>query len=921
MNQNDIRSYEAAFSLCLGEIEKGSNSEAAIDKVVAMMGSLVSDGNDLREYLYREVSFSSNDIASMLCANDKKDREWWNKLKQSAGFKGTYWNRYKAYLSGTKKWSQKTIEKSINEPTDHIMNYISDPHAGVPEKSYGAVFGYVQSGKTANYIGLINKAIDAGYKIIIVLAGMHNNLRSQTQMRIDEEVLGFETSIEYLRQKAGLVPSVIGVGNLNFKMDKSIEALTSRDEKGDFTKSRAGVSRQYDQPKIFIVKKQSKVLQYVFDNLSKNHAAIHNSDGTSLFPCEYSLLVIDDEADQASVNTKYKTDRSGYVNDDSEVSKINELIRRILSLFSCRSYVGYTATPYANIFIPPQISDDELEDDLFPKDFIVCLPKPVGYVGALEFFGEDDNSEIMPLRRKITTEMEDFIDIETKQIISPLPDELKKAILYFIIIVAARNVRGQALDPNSMLIHINRLTDVQSALKSMVEDYFDEVQSYINGGDTEILKIMCDLWENDFVPTTTKMQQDFPAYMEGVNCSEWSAIEAEIKRIIGSHQIRIFEINGKSDDVLCYKEFKDDGRQLNVIAIGGDKLSRGLTLEGLTVSFFMRSSMMYDTLMQMGRWFGFRPQYTDLCRLFVPDELFRWFMVVSYATENLRSQIQYMNEYNRTPIDFGLRIASYPEMLISSRNKIKTGQERTLTFNNTVSQTRSIDINADTYNRNFEAVESFISKLGKNSKDHWEKLGRKSGTDHIFWDNVDGCLIADFFSEYQTSTKASKVNSLYMADYIRDQIKLGGLISWTVCLKNTGRTEPMLKIGEYSIGQGLKRSNGQYVCDSSVCSIKSLKSKDEEYVDFTQKQIEEKDKMKKDGDSDYKVRKQLRTREKGLLILCPLDTESIDGLKIDGQTYNTPFGFVAVFPDNEGVGSSRTYRFNPIAVENGDEFE
>ena len=408
--------------------------------------------------------------------------------------------------------------------------------------------------------------------------------------------------------------------------------------------------------------------------------------------------------------------------------------------------------------------------------------------------------------------------------------------------------------------------------------------------------------------------------MEGVKCSEWCSIETEIKRIIGNHQIRIFEINGKSDDVLCYKEFKDEERQLNVIAIGGDKLSRGLTLEGLTVSFFMRTSMMYDTLMQMGRWFGFRPQYTDLCRLFVPDELFRWFMVVSYATENLRSQIQYMNEYNRTPIDFGLRIASYPEMLISSRNKIKTGQERTLTFNNTVSQTRSIDINADTYNRNFEAVKSFISKLGKDSKDHWEKLGRKSGADHIFWDNVDGGLIADFLSEYQTSAKASKVNSLYMADYIRDQIKLGGLTSWTVCLKNTGRTEPMLKIGEYSIGQGLKRSKGQYLCDSSVCSIKSLKSKDEEYLDFTQNQIEEKDKMKKDGDSDDKVRKQLRTRDRGLLILCPLDTESIDGLIIDGQTYNTPFGFVAVFPDNEGMGSSRTYRFNPIAVENGDEF-
>lgn len=920
MNQNDLRNYDAAFSICLDNIEKGMDRLEAIDKTITIMSALVSDAEDLREFLYREVSFSSNDIASMLSADDRKDREWWNKLRQTAEFKGTYWNRYKSYLSGTKKWSPKTIEKSINEPTDFVMNCISNPNSGVADKSYGAVFGYVQSGKTANYIGLINKAVDAGYKIIIVLAGMHNNLRSQTQMRIDEEVLGFETSIEYLRQKSGLVPSVIGVGNLNFKMDKSIEALTSRDEKGDFTKSRASVSRQYDQPKIFIVKKQSKVLQYVYDNLSNNHAAIHNSDGTSLFPCKYSLLVIDDEADQASVNTKYKTDRSGEISEESEISKINELIRRILSLFSCRSYVGYTATPYANVFIPPRISDAELEDDLFPKDFIVCLPKPSGYVGALEFFGEDENSETMPLRRRITTELDDFIDTKTRQVISTLPDELKRAILCFIIIVAARNVRGQLLEPNSMLIHVNRLNDIQSALKSMVDDYLSEVQSYINGGDTEILDVLHNIWENDFVPTTEKMQQDFSSYMEGVECSSWSAIETEIKRIIGNHQIRVFEINGKSDDVLCYKEFKDEVRQLNVIAVGGDKLSRGLTLEGLTVSFFMRSSQMYDTLMQMGRWFGFRPKYTDLCRLFVSDELFRWFMVVSFATENLRNQIYYMNEYNRTPMDFGLRIASHPDMLISSRNKIKTGQERTLTFNNTVSQTRSIVINADTYNRNFEAVESFISKLGNESTDHWEKLGRKSSTDHIFWDDVPGNLVADFLSEYRTSDKASKVNSLYMADYIRDQISLGGLTVWTVCLKNTGKKEPALIISGHSIGQGLKRSEGQYACDSSVCSIKSLKSKDEEYVDFTKEQIEEKDRMKSSGDSDDKIRKKLRTRDRGLLILCPLDAEEITGLKIEGQTYNTPFGFIAVFPDNDGQGNRRTYRFNPIAAENGDEF-
>ena len=429
MKQSDLIFFELAYYFCIRKGDEEKNKNNIIEDAIKTFGSQVSDENELREYLYSEVSFSSSDAASMLCSDERrgKDKEWWNKFKEENGGSGKYWNRYKAYLSGTKKWSQKTIEKSINEPTDFVMNCLANPNSGVPENSYGEVFGYVQSGKTANYIGLINKAVDAGYKIIIVLAGMHNNLRSQTQMRIDEEVLGFETSIDYLKKKKDQGPA-IGVGKMGFKMDKSLEPLTSRDEKGDFTKSRANVSRVYDQPKIFIVKKNTKVFQYVYENLANSPNADTNPDGTKTFSCQYSLLLIDDEADQASLNNKYKTDKSGNISDESYVSKTNELIRRILGLFSCYSYVGYTATPYANVFIPT-ICDPELGNDLFPKDFIVCLPKPKGYVGAMEFFGEDDDSEIMPLRREINTDLEDFIDVKTKQIIAPIPDELKETLI------------------------------------------------------------------------------------------------------------------------------------------------------------------------------------------------------------------------------------------------------------------------------------------------------------------------------------------------------------------------------------------------------------------------------------------------------------------------------------------------------------
>ena len=914
--------YDSAYSFCLEEMKRTNDAQAAIAKTLNIFGQFVDDKNHLREFLYENISFTAEDLISVVCSEEIRKHDWWNIFNEKNKFSTPLWSRYKFYLSQNKNWSLKKIEKSINEPTDFVMNCISNPNLDSPQKRYGTVFGYVQSGKTANYIGLINKAFDAGYRIIIVLAGMHNNLRSQTQMRIDEEVLGFETSIAYLKGNENAAVK-IGVGSIASRVQTIPEPVTSRDESGDYNKSRANLSRSLDNPKIYIVKKQKTVLENIYDNFVKNHAIVTNKlTGKKQFPCEYSLLLIDDEADQASVNTKYKTDKYGNLSDNSDVSKINELIRKILSLFQCKSYVGYTATPYANIFIPPETDHDDLGDDLFPKDFIISLPKPKGYIGALEFFGEDADSEIMPLRRKISTELEDFIDLKNKTIIGEIPKELKKAIMSFVIIIAVRNLRGQQTEPNSMLIHVNRLNNIQSSIRNLVEDYFDEFESYINGGDPEIIEELHDIWDDDFIPTTLKMKTDYSAYMKNIEDTEWCEVLKEIRRIIGSHQIKISEINGKSREALCYKEYRDENRQYNVIAVGGDKLSRGLTLEGLTVSFFMRSSMMYDTLMQMGRWFGFRPQYADLCRLYVSDYLFRCFMDVSYATENLREQIAYMNDCRKTPKDFGLRVSSHPDMLISSANKLKAGREQTYTFSNTVSQTRSIDVNADIYSQNFDAAEHLILQLGKPSDNHWQMLDRQSNSEHYFWDNVSGKSIEEFFREYRTSSKASKVNSLDIAEYIKDQLSLGGLTSWTVCLKNVGDSNGF-NIGNLAVKSGLKRSKSQYVFDekNGICSIKALKSKDEEYFDFTSEMIDKKDILKKNDKKDDYIRKVLRSRTKALLILCPLDIKEIEGLQIKETKCKTPFGFIVVFPDNNGIGNMKSYRLNSIAAESGDYIE
>ena len=192
--------------------------------------------------------------------------------------------------------------------------------------------------------------------------------------------------------------------------------------------------------------------------------------------------------------------------------------------------------------------------------------------------------------------------------------------------------------------------------------------------------------------------------MVGIGDDNWSEIYCEIKRLFKAKEFVIYSINGESDDVLIYDNHKNE--PFNVIVIGGDKLARGLTLEGLLVSYFTRSSKTYDTLMQMGRWFGYRPGYVDLCRLFTTKELHGFFVDISRATEDLVRQIDYMCDVvKQSPYEFGLAVESNPDLLITSRTKLRRGKDMKRDFSAHLSQTRVIDIDPMQYDENFGAVE------------------------------------------------------------------------------------------------------------------------------------------------------------------------------------------------------------------------
>lgn len=367
-----------------------------------------------------------------------------------------FWSRYRAYLQDEKNFAPDTLNK-LDRLTDRILDGLFDPTANIQIDKKGLVVGQVQSGKTSNYTGLICKAADAGFKLIIVLAGIHNNLRSQTQLRLDEGFLGFDTQ----HTRAFNLNNIrIGVGKIN--QSGTAHSLTSSLDNGDFTQGAAnalGLNFDTNEPIVAVIKKNPHVLRRLHQWLSSK--VNPDADGKRIITNK-SLLLIDDEADNASINTNKP---------EWEPTRINGQIRNILGLFRKSGYVGYTATPFANIFIPLK------EDNLFPRDFIINIPAPSNYVGPEKIFGfqpvedEGEPNTVYPIINRIE-DHQSFVPDRHKQLDqlpSSIPDSLKRAIRCFILTCAVRRLRGQTTVHNSMLIHISRFQLWQAHIAELVQ--------------------------------------------------------------------------------------------------------------------------------------------------------------------------------------------------------------------------------------------------------------------------------------------------------------------------------------------------------------------------------------------------------------------------------------------------------------------
>lgn len=686
------------------------------------------------------------------CVREKDHTPWYHAAK--AEIRPSFWNRYRMHLQKESSWNAKLLDE-LDRTTDEIMDLLGNPKLSKGFQRRGLCIGDVQSGKTSNYIGLINKAADAGYRVVILLTGVIEKLRRQTQGRIDTGFIGLD-STAFTRDHKNDV--LVGVGCIDPSISGWAVTSTSSDFNAATAQKIVGQLNNISAPVIFVLKKNKSVLEKL-----EQWLRFYNANKTTR-TIDLPMLLIDDEADNASVNTR----------DANDPTAINTAIRKLLRLFEKSNYVGFTATPYANIFIDPDSETEMLESDLFPKNFIYALEAPSNYIGARDIFQEgapyqfllrsnDDCEECLPLKHKNGSSMTTF------------PKSLIEAISSFFIANAVRDLRGHNKTHRTMMINISRFINVQNKITEDIDAFVRnaqrEIQNYFLTGKGALkydtFKLLKETFDKHFLP--------IPGFE-----FTWNDIQPALKDAVMPITVRVIN-GGNASKNLNYEDVEDG---LRLIAVGGLSLSRGLTLEGLCTSYFYRNSMMYDTLMQMGRWFGYRPGYEDICQVWMPDIAIAWYSYISDATDELRREIRRMQQANRTPEDFGLCVRSdISALLVTARNKMRSAQdyEMTLSLSGRVVETPYLHRDMSILRKNMESTTDFLQKLHGKYKLHKDDPDLATKTHQYL--NIVKSDIIEFLNSYSSHIMNVDFHIQELVQFIENNTD-GVLDYWDVAIAN-----------------------------------------------------------------------------------------------------------------------------------------
>lgn len=650
----------------------------------------------------------------------------------------TNWDRHEAFLRGQAKWKSHQVD-SVAEESLRIIGKTT-PIGRTEYQCRGLVVGYVQSGKTANFTAVAARAADVGYRLIIVLSGIHDSLRNQTQKRLNKEL--------------------VNIGD---------KWTTLTNETEDFQNPVVANGFAGAGTVLVVAKKIVPILR----RLNQWIKDLEGQLG------DIPVLLIDDEADLASINTKGNR-KDPSVDDDAEAdtsdpSLTNALIRDMLQRIPRASYIAYTATPFANILIDPGAVDREVGSDLFPKDFVIQLPRPDGYTGTEELFGvsslgrdvmrsvaDNDVRALKPKRRK----KRDLFVVEDEQ---RLPQSLCDAVLVFAVAGAIRLLRKHVGKPHTMLVHVSQLQADQirigKAIEHQIKGWRDH-ERIVPGSLRAMLSSALNDLGNVAMPTDRDTVLD--------------------EAVINLSRIQVVVLNSTTGEELEYEEKPD--RQL--IAVGGNRLSRGLTLEGLTIAYFLRTTSMADSLLQMARWYGFRTGYEDLIRIWTTEVIAEWFIELALVEESLRDAITAMNRAGRRPDEMAIRMRSHSDLMLTSRRKSKMLEESSRSWSCENPQTILFPLrNAAILDRNADLTAALLTDHPPTQDAYGGRMAH----------DVPASVISEFLRSFVVHEATLAFLGDKIADWIMERSTVGELTTWTIFVANPDRHRQVL-IGNRSYG-------------------------------------------------------------------------------------------------------------------------
>lgn len=745
----------------------------------------------------------------------------------------TYWPALERYIRGDLSWPDDRIQ-SLDGSSNKVIAYTPRPNESSWDAK-GLVVGYVQSGKTTNFTAVIAKAADVGYKFVIVLSGIHNGLRKQTQERLDEQ--------------------------LHMLTPTKWKQLTNADDDFRAPAMQSTALLHVDDSGVIlaVVKKNAAVLKRLDKWLQP---AVKQRALTDV-----PTLIIDDEADQASVETR----------------TINPLIRGIIEKLPKSTYIGYTATPFANILIDPA------GGDLYPKDFILNLPEPKGYFGTEKIFGRDavegDEANGKDLDGSNMVRIipdEDVDDVRplgktaTASFIPSIPPTLENALDWFVLSTAARRARGDA-GHSTMLIHTSVKTDIHRQFKGPLNAYVERLSKRWTAGDASTKDRLRALWESE---TGKVHSSEFD-----LKSIDFDAVSAKVEDVLSV--CRIIIDNFRSDDRLDYST---DGQI--AIAVGGNTLSRGLTLEGLTVSYFVRAAGAYDTLLQMARWFGFRPGYEDLPRIWMTEELRQWFRHLATVEREIRLDIERYESENLTPTEFGVRIRTHPTLRITA--KMGAAIPAYASYGGRRVQTRYFRTqDSEWLLHNKDAADGLVSRVRTKGIQ-----GDILDSGSVLFRDVDADDVLTFLSDYHVHKDSPDLDAELIAKYVVKQRRKNRLDKWNLAIlaAEPGKEKGFVRLGGFDFGRIVRsqlKDDGLERAD-----IKTLMSKDHRAVDFIPKTVARK--LSEGALMDARD-KDATVQRKGLLLLYPIDpvSEPLEQNKDSRKPLNAVedvIGVALVFP-------------------------